>query len=283
MRIIFNSVSSLQNEHSGRSDMPFPCLCSSPIPGARLAGGDPQRQDRTDPRELRGVPITVGCTEPLQSIPWYPWPGLQALCPVCPGEDSPVPAVDVCVHQTSPLVLQCSWGHGETPPAPSWGCFSAHPSDGKPAQGQLSAPRGRAEDWEWPELPQGVFCRGTFPGCTLQGPTEEESCAPCASLEPQAQLSVLPESLGQAGEGLGGRAPVVAGQPWHVSPPCATTVLVALAGKSEPRVGSAGPRAGRAQQAPARCREDALDQTSPTVLLYFQDFDSVGWPSVCAR
>lgn len=33
---------------------------SSPIPGARLVGRDPQREDGINPRKLRGVPITRG-------------------------------------------------------------------------------------------------------------------------------------------------------------------------------------------------------------------------------
>lgn len=157
----------------------------------------------------------MGCTEPLLSIPWYPWPVLQAPVPPCDrGEDSPVPAVDVCVHLTSPLVLQCSWGHGETPPAPSRGCFNAHPSDGKPAQGQPSAPRGRAEDWEWPELLQGCFLQGDIPWLHPAGSHQGGVlCSLCFPGAPSTALGAAREFWGWQGKGRGPEPPWWLGSP----------------------------------------------------------------------
>lgn len=129
------------------------------------------------------------------------------------GGDTPE-LLDVCVDQTSPL-----------PPQPQGGGAS-HPSDGKPAWGLPRALRGPAGDWEWPECPQGVPCRGT--GSPRPRPsrvpprTVSESCAPRAFPDCQC-CQEHPE--GWEGAEL------------EVTPPCGTR---ALAGESEPRVGSAG-------------------------------------------
>lgn len=78
---------------------------SSSIPGARLAGRDPQREDRINPRELRRVPITLAVRSATAELYMVSMAAAGrspadhfALCHCATrGEDLPVPTeMNVC-------------------------------------------------------------------------------------------------------------------------------------------------------------------------------------------
>lgn len=181
----------------------------------------------------------------------------------------------VCIGRRLSSVPAALRGTPRDSPAPRrWVCFEPPSQRWKTSQGTGVLRGAELETGNGPGA--GVPCRGTFPGC----PGPHRGGVLCSQSLPRASLTApsssrccrgAPRVLG-AGEGLG--AELVARQPWGCPlcatlgcPPCATAAP-ALAGKSEPWVGSAGLRAGRAQQAPAWRREDVLDQTSQTLFLF---------------
>lgn len=160
--------------------------------------------------------------------------GPCALCHRLSGVRTPLcPLLDVCVGRTSPPVplhagvVLGRWRHT---PAPGGRASSPHPSHGKPAKGQPSAPRGRAEDWEWSE-PLEPWAP------TEQGPTKEECVlpepSPCFPGAPSTALGAAREHPELWDRGRAEQAALA------MSPACASAAP-ALAGESEPRAGSAG-------------------------------------------
>lgn len=223
--------------------------------------------------------------------------GPCALCHcVRRGEDVPVPAAGcLCGSDVAspPLLRRCwavaewSWGDGETPPAPRWGCF-------KPTSQRWKTSQGTAKCSEGPSCrpgmapPSRLFPAGGHSrlcGASVSaGPRPSRApprrsralrsqSLPRASCLPQAGLSVLPGSTrSSGGSGRAEGAPAVApggdGSLWHRS--------AGSCRRERAPGGSAGLRAGRARQAPARCTEGVLGQTSQTLLFYFKGLGFAG-------